>query len=753
MSAPVRRLPLACAVAAVLASTAFGAHAEWPACAEGFRIPARPVPEAVEPGADPKLIRLSADEVELVEEEVSRLTGNVTLERGIRLLRSDEVVHDQPGGVIEATGNVRLWDGGVFVAGEAARAEIGNDVVAVAPAAAFMLGDEQGHGQASRVEVIGDERMTAHDVTYTTCSPDDAEWRITADRVEFDRTEETAAAQGAWLELKGRRVLYVPGISFPVSDRRKSGFLAPTFGTDSATGVEITAPYYFNLAPNRDATLSARTMTERGVQAQGELRFLSREYGAGRIAAEYLPFDARFDDARTAFDLTHRHGWTSGWSTDTHVEWASDPEYLQDLGIGLSQSSRTYLSRRFDATYRGDGWDALVRLQGFQTLDRMLPAHDRPYTRLPQVLIRTDTEERSRTLNAATEAELTYFHRRSLTTGVRARLRPAFSYPIHTTGAFVTPRATLHITGYDLDRAHGEASLDDHLASVVPAFSLDSGVFLERPVTLSGRSLVHTIEPRLHYLLVPYERQDDLPNFDTSQSTFSFARLFQENRFSGADRIGDANRLTLALTSRVLDERGGELARASIGQIRHFRDRRVVLDPTGTAETADASGIVAEIEARPDHRWRLRAGFQYDTEDDRARRSLLNVRYQHDSRSVFNAAWRRVRDIGPVADIEQADLSFVWPIGARWRTIGRWSVALDEDRSRTVEAFGGVAYESCCLAVRAVARRLLRRDAGTGDDRYSDGLYLQVELRGLTGAGRRPDALLTGRIPGYENDF
>ena len=753
------KLPLlAPAVLAVFASTALGADDGVPQCGPGFKVPERPAAESTEPDADPGTIRLSADAADVAEDGASRLTGNVRVEQDERLLTSDELVYDQSDQVIEASGNVRFWGDGVYVAGDRARAEIENEVISIEPAAAFMIEAKQGHGRAGDIRTVGTERMIANDVTYTTCDPGDsgdADWRITANRVEFDRAENTGVARDTWLELKGRRVFYLPWISFPLSSQRKSGFLTPTWGAGRSSGVELTTPYYFNLAPNHDATIAARAMSDRGVQAQGEFRFLSRTWGFGRLAAEVLPYDAEFDDDRTAFDLAHRHEWADRWSTDTRLEWVSDPEYLQDMGTDLSQTSRIHLPRRFEASYRGDDWDALVRFEDFQTLDQTILARDRPYARLPQVLVWTNAPERSRALNFNATAELAYFDQRSLTTGTRVDLRPFLTYPIRGAGAFVTPRAALHFTRYNLNRTEAEASLDDEPERMVPTFSLDGGAFFDRLVTLDSRSLTHTIEPRLYYLLVPYSSQDDLPNFDTSRPSFSFDHLFRENRFSGGDRMGDTSQLTLALTSRVLDERGGELVRASLGQIRYFRDRRIVLEEDAVPETAGVSDIVAEIEARPARKWRLRASLQYDTEDSRTDKNALHVRYQQDRRSVVNAAYRLVRDADPAQTIEQADLSFAWPIGSHWRTIGRWSFALDEDRERTLEAFGGLAYESCCLAFRAVARRFISNvGASDGEDRYSNGLFLQIEFKGLTGSASRPDAApFTRSIPGYENEF
>ena len=754
MKLSTRLLLLALAAPVVFASSAAGADDAWSLCGAGFQVPERPVSEAVESGSGSETIHLSADVAELVEDGVSRLTGNVAVGQGTRQLRSDEIVYNQSEAVIEATGNVRFWDEGVFVTGERAREEIEQDVITIEPATAFMLEDEHGHGDAAEIKILGNERMTANDVTYTTCNPGDADWRITASRVEFDRTKDAGTARNTWLEFKGQRVFYLPWISFPLSGQRKTGFLAPTYGVGGSSGAEITAPYYFNLAPDYDATLAARAMSERGVQAQGEFRFLSRGYGSGRVAAHYLPFDAKFDDDRAAFDLEHRHRWSDRWSTDARFEWVSDAEYLEDLGASLSQSSRTHLPRRFDASYRGDGWGALVRFQDFLTVDRTILAQNRPYARLPQILVQTNLPERNRAPNFGATAELTYFDQRSRTTGARVDLQPSLTYPIRTAGTFMVPKAAVRFTRYALDRTEAEASRDDAPSRLLPSFSLDGGMFFERPVTLHGQSLTHTIEPRLYYLLVPFDHQDDLPIFDTSRSSFGFAQLFRENRFSGRDRIGDANQVTLALTSRLLDERGGELARASIGQIRYLRDREVVLGTNDDPETTRGSDIVAEIEARPTREWRLRAGLQYDTGASRTDKNALNVRYQPDRRSVVNATYRLVRDIAPAKTIEQVDLSFAWPIGAHWRTVGRWNLALHEDRNQTLEAFGGLEYESCCWGFRAVARRFLSNGGRSdGEDSYSNGLFLQLELKGLTGVGNRAEALLTRSIPGYENEF
>lgn len=747
------RLILLAFVMPVIYSGAARSADDWALCGAGVQVPARPALDEAEP--DPEAIYLSADDADASEEGVSKLTGNAQVSQGARQLQADELVYSASDEIMDARGDVRYWDDGVFIAGTGARADFAQNVITMKPVDRYVLEAEHGHGSAAEITIPDDARLTAHELTYTTCDPGRADWRIIADRVEFDRIEHTGTAHDTWLEFMGHRVFYLPWISFPLSDRRKTGFLTPTFGVDDSTGVDITTPYYFNLAPNYDATLGARTMSDRGVQAQGEFRFLSRSFGSGRTAGEYMPSDSKYDDDRAAFNLEHRHRWTDRLSTDTRFEWVSDAEYFQDLGAGLSQTSRTHLPRRLDANYRGDGWSALLRLEDFQTVDRTLPKKDRPYASLPQVRMQTDVPERDRTLHLGAVADVTHFDRRSSTTGLRAHLEPSISYPVHTGGAFAVPKATLHLTGYNLDRTADDPSDfgDDSPSRVLPSFSLDGGAFFERPITVRDRSLTHTIEPRLFYLLVPFERHDDIPNFDSSLSSFSFAQLFRENRFNGVDRIGDANQLTVALTSRMLDEGGDELARASIGQIHYFRDRRVNLGFGDEKETVSSSDVVAELDGRLARTWRLRAELQYDTRDDRTERNTLNLRHQPNRRSVVNLAYRLVRDTGLAGDIEQADLSFAWPLGPSWRSVGRWRYALNEDRNSTLEAFAGLEYESCCWGLRAVGRRFLTRGLGRDDDRYSNGFFLQFELKGLTGGGASTEAFLARSIPGYENEF
>jgi LPS-assembly protein len=322
---------------------------------------------------------------------------------------------------------------------------------------------------------------------------------------------------------------------------------------------------------------------------------------------------------------------------------------------------------------------------------------------------------------------------------VRWDLRPTINFPYRTASGYIVPKAALRYTGYALSGR--QAGLNETPSRLVPTFSLDSGLFFDRPFTFGSQEFTQTLEPRLFYLFTPFNRQNDLPVFDTGEFTFSFAQLFREDRFSGGDRVSDAHQVTLAVTSRFLDRSSGaELGRASIGQIRFLRDRKVTL-PGRSVDTAHSSNLAAEVVANLDQRWRVSAGALWDPDRNRSTRNTVAVRYQPDKRRVLNLSYRFVRDA-----VEQTDVSFAWPVSRYWRAVGRWNFSLDNQR--TVEAFSGFEYESCCWGLRVVGRRYLSSD----NAEYTSGVFVQFVLKGLTSVGDA-DALLGRSIPGYRDEF
>ena len=707
----------------------------WSQCGPGWVLPERPQVER--DLADPDSIFVTADSADMVEGGVSVLTGNVIVDRGGEQIGADEIRYDEPGQSIDAEGNVRYWSPGFHARGDSGSTSLQNDQSTLENAS-FMDLASHGRGTAERVVVSGQDRVDARRATYTTCNPDSADWLLAASRIKLNRTTDVGTATNVWVKFKKMPVLYSPYLSFPLSDNRKTGFLVPSFRVSESTGVEATVPYYFNIAPNYDATLALRPMSDRGVQSQGEFRYL-KEWGEGLFGVEYLPNDSKFDDDRTAFRFQHGGEFITRWRADANFDWVSDSNYFEDLGTELSVSSQSFLERRADLTYTGDAFWARARAQGYQTIDETLASDSRPYERLPQLYATTSLSERNRQLNFGAFAEAVNFQRDASVTGTRLDLRPSFSYPFRTPGTFVVPSASLRYTYYKLDGV--TAGAEEEPDRLLPTLSLDSGLFFERSLHIGEGSFIHTLEPRAFYLLVPFEGQGNLPVFDTGEYTFTFAQLFREDRFSGADRVGDANQLSLALTSRLLSADGEEIVRGSIGQIRYFRDRKVTL-PDVPQGTQDGSDLAAEVAASFAHRWRVLGAILWNPGDEQTNRSTLSLRYQPDQRRVINLAYRFTRDLN-----EETDVSVAWPLARNWRAVGRFNYSLEENT--TLEAFAGIEYESCCWGLRLVGRRYLANTLGE----HSNAIFLELELKGLAGLGTGARGFLETSIPGYRNEF
>jgi LPS-assembly protein len=710
-------------------------------CGPGFVAPA--VPVIASPSALPGAVDIEADDASLEEGGVSVLTGDVQVRRDARHLSADEVRYDSATEVIDATGNVRVWGEGVYLSGGHGVMALADDVT-VMEDAQYLVPADHARGDAGRVVLTGEDVLKAADARFTTCNPDDPVWVLHADKVRLDKAANEGVGRNVWVEFKGVPIFYSPYLSFPLTDARKSGFLAPSVGASSSAGAEATVPYYFNIAPNMDATLGVRAMEKRGAQLQGEYRYLF-PWGTGQLRGELLPDDDKRDESRYGVSFKHSGVLRQRWHTNVNFGWVSDQEYFEDLGTSLEVSSVSFIEQRADVTYSGDSFYVLSRVQNFQTVDRDLDAGSRPYKRLPQLLAATSFPERNLRFNVNGAAELVHFDRRSSVTGMRWDLSPHVTFPYRTAAGYVVPKATLRYTGYALD--DNPPGTDDDPSRLIPTFSLDSGLFFERPFRFRDRSLLQTLEPRLFYLFVPFDDQDDLPVFDTGEYTFSFSQLFREDRFSGADRVGDAHQVTLALTSRFLDSgSGAELGRVSVGSIIFFRDRKVTL-PDTPRETDDTSALVADVSANLDGRWRAGAGIQWDPHETRTDRATVSLRYAPDARRLFNASYRFVRDT-----VEQTDLSFAWPLANDWRAVGRFDYSLDD--KKLLETFAGFEYESCCWGLRLVGRRYLsstQDSAGTADQ-YNSGIYAQLVLKGLSSFGDAAEFL--GRsIPGYRNEF
>jgi LPS-assembly protein len=418
----------------------------------------------------------------------------------------------------------------------------------------------------------------------------------------------------------------------------------------------------------------------------------------------------------------------------------SDEQYLEDFGNSLSVTSTRFLDRNAYISYYRDWWSIYARVNSYQSVDPTLPGASRPYDYLPQVYYYSNFPWLARHVNFQVYGETTYFDRADTVTGGRFNLKPFVSLPFEGQGGFFIPRLSLDQTWYTLD---GNPFGEDQLARTVPSLSIDSGLFFERDVAFGNGAYIHTVEPRLFYLYRPEIEQDDIPIFDTSEYDFSFGQLFRDNRYSSIDRFGDANSLSIALTSRLLDaDTGRERLHVGFGQIYYFQDREVVL-PGQADQTDPFSEIVAEAYLQVTSAWAVSGALQWDPNDDLTQRSAVRLRYRPGDNRVFNFDYRFRRP----ANVEQTDTSFRWPLNRNWALVGRWNYSLPD--SQTLEGAAGLEYESCCWGLRVIGRRFIR----TSEGKYDNAVFLQVELKGLGGLGRGASTYLKKNIPGYTNEF
>ncbi|MCW8906957.1 MAG: LPS assembly protein LptD [Sedimenticola sp.] len=714
----------------------------WNQCSGG-RLPliARPAP------ADDDSTRIEADAADLYRNENrAEFAGNVRIEHANERLEADRVDYDRNSNTLDAEGRVYLEQPGLRISGDRLHYQLdqrsGNT-----QQAEFRLTDAAARGTAASAEMLNAEQSRYSQVTYTTCPPGNSDWLINAGELEIDQETGVGVARDASVSFKGVPFIYLPYATFPIDDRRKSGFLPPSIGTSENTGADISIPYYLNIAPAMDATLTPRIMSKRGLMLGGEFRYLT-EKSKGVVQAELLPNDSERatgqSSSRGALNIKTDGRPGDRWYYDVDLNYVSDDDYLDDLGNSLAATSARHQERRGDIRYQGDGWSLLGRAQHFQTIDRSIAITDRPYYRLPQLLLNLEKPDQAMGLTYHLQSEYVQFDHssESKVKGRRLDLQPGISLPLRQPWGFITPKLSLRHTRYDLENQ--TPGLDSSPSRTLPTLSLDGGLYFDRPANWFGNAITQTLEPRLFYLYTPYEDQNAIPDLDTSELGFSFANLFRENRFSGGDKVGDANQLTTALTTRSLDRASGEeLLRASIGQIFYFRDRDVQLQSTGAAVNDDSSAIVAEASARLSRSWRLQGGLQWNPHElgGRTERSALGLHYDDRKGRILNLTYRYTE-----SSIEQTDLSARWPVSSRVHLVGRWNYSLLHEKS--MERFAGIEYDSCCWITRFVVRDY-RSDANSEGNLA---LFLQLELKGLTSLGDKIDQLLERGILGYRSD-
>ncbi|MBA2962864.1 MULTISPECIES: LPS-assembly protein LptD [Ramlibacter] len=692
--------------------------------------------------------------------------GGAELRRGDTVIKADRLEYYQPDDLAKARGNVRINRQGNVYRGPQLELKVDAfEGFFNQPSYEFLRNGA--YGQADRVDFIDDKRSVVRNATYTTCRPQDLpgwtpDWIMRAASIRLDDEEDTGTATNAVLTFFSMPVLPIPQITFPLSDRRKSGFLPPTFGIDSVSGFEYRQPYYWNIAPNRDATLLPRVLSKRGVELGGEFRYLEPSYN-GQLQANVLPGDKLRDRLRWGYSYRHdgvlQETLSAGRTAlSLNLNRVSDDDYWRDFTRSSASLTQRLLPSDGILAWARGYWYASARALQWQTLQDVTAPITPPYDRMPQLYTRYARPDLDHGLVASLEADTTRFNSvRELTlqpNAQRSFLLGRIERPWQAPGWFITPRFQVHSATYSFDAplANGETAA----ARTVPTFSLDSGLVFERPAAFFGRAVVQTLEPRAFYVYTPFRDQSQLPNYDSAANDFNFATIYTENPFGGYDRIADNNLLTLGVTSRLIEpDTGAELARFGFAQRLRFQDQLVTL-PGVAPVTERVSDLLLGASLNWIPKWSLDSTLQYNPNLGRSERTTIGGRYNPSNYRLVSAAYRLQRDFS-----EQVDVGWQWPINDlwgdrgqdlgpgrgqgpnRWYSVGRLNWSL-KDR-RLVDAVVGLEYDACCWIGRVVLERL-SSTVTTAATR----ILFQIEFVGFSRLGSSVVTPLRQNIPRYQ---
>jgi LPS-assembly protein len=786
----------------------------------GDMCPAPPkyqAPIASDIAADDHRIHIDSDDALLQPDGIAILTGRVRVRRDARSMTSDSVTYDPKTGGIAVKGNVDFLDPKLRVDSLTGHYEI--DGAANFDQANFQLMDRNGRGFAKDIDVMPDGKVRLEHVRYTSCPVGIEDWMLQASSISIDTKVQEGIAHNVTMRFKDVPIFYTPYISFPLGDERKSGLLFPSFGHSGNNGFELEVPYYLNLAPNYDLTLTPGFLSARGVQLAEQFRYLTAA-SHGQIDATFLPNDSQLHSNRDYFRFTDITDFKRGLRFDTDIASVSDSSYFEDFAVGSDQTSVTFLERRADLLYYDDAWRVRAELQNFQTIDTSVqttctalelsqaplsagPCDERPYSRVPRIQANALWPVPGTSVELALDSEIVNFLREIGPTGVRINAAPEIRWSSRGPGYFFDPAIGYDFTQYDLKNAAAIGiGAPSTPTRALPYARVDAGLVFAREAGSQGQR-TQTLEPRVVYSYVPYRNQDNLPIFDTGLPDLNLTELFRTNRYVGEDRIGDANQVALALTTRLFDTvSGSQYLSATVGQIRYFSIPRVGLPETAAlqslgatlvtipgvnplalpgqalvnsrgqilmfnpgqyvsglpsqtfgaagsvltqgVESFPASDLVADVAVTAYKHFSFNFDYLWNPYTSQTDKSEVSIQYRPDPTRVVNLGYRFQQNVLTQGVIlKQWDGSFAWPVAAHWNTVGRWVYSL-QDR-KTIEQVAGFEYKACCYRIQVVQRRYITNRNGGLDT----SIALQLELTGLSSVGKRADSFLEQSIRGY----
>ncbi len=761
------------------------------------------------------------------EKGVAQLSGNVVIRQGYRQLESDSTVFDRESQITTMQGNVVIREPGMLMTGSAGEIYMDSGRARLEDTQ-YVIHEAHARGSAETIERGEDEVIDLDNAEYTTCPPGSTIWAIGGSQVSLDPTTGFGSAKHAIVKAGGYPVFYFPYLYFPIDDRRHTGFLYPSFSSSSKRGLDLTTPYYLNLAPNYDATITPRYMSKRGTLLELEGRYLT-ETMEGEVGGGYLGKDTQkkeninYEEDRWLVNWRHKQNFTDRWKAEVDYANASDKEYLSDFGTSLNASAKDVLNQNVSTTYLGGDdwhqWQAMAAVEKHKNMSNKDDPYDKEhqfafngklftdsginldylidhtkFTRDKKWQFKgfeTDNEkseyDKQNEINRAIYGKGTGINN---AIGNRRYLESAVSYPMINTWGYVKPKLKVRHVSYSLDGlnrgdfTNTDLKYDTSPGTTAPTASIDSGLFMDRSISLFGNAFTHTFEPRAMYVLTPYrEDQEQNPVFDTSESNFSYSSLWREDRFTGYDRIGDTNHLALGATTRLIEDDGFERGHFGFGQIYYFADRKAVIDPALAIDgKRDPNYIADEAKQRQLDQnkngsspfatelvWNftrelsLKQDWIHDFEEsrnseygitmswlpDNLRAINVGYRYRNEvDRTVKNSDGNVITENGVIktasGDLEQTDISVIWPLAYNWGTIARWQY--DLTNKRHIERLFGLEYNNCCYQIRVGWRSWIDPADDIDNAEQDRGVFLQLVLRGL---GNITD----GKVEGWLQDI
>lgn len=710
---------------------------------------------------------ISGDQITGQPDLQTVIQGNAMLRKGDLVIKADRLDYNQATDLARAQGHVQINRAGNVYAGPLLELKVDAfEGFFTLPTYRFLR--NQAHGQAQRVDFLDDQRAVIHDASFTTCqrSPNPdwlPDWILRATQLRIDNADNTGTAEGALLSFKGVPLLPVPYLSFPLNDERKSGLLPPTLGFDTVNGTEFAQPYYWNIAPNRDATFTPTLMSKRGLNLGSEFRYLEPDYN-GTARLDWMPGDSLRDRSRWGVNLAHQGRLLSDAATGPvtlrlSLNRVSDDDYWRDFNRTNGSLTQRLLANDAALSWNNGPFSSSLRALSWQTLQDVSAPIVPPYDRLPQLSTRY-AGQLGAGLQLLAQADYTRFVSDSDLTGQpngqRALLHLDLSRRWQTPGGYLLPKLQLHATRYQFDTPLSNGVTQAN--RVLPTLSVDSGLVFERDTSLFGRALRQTLEPRVFYVNTPYQDQSLLPNYDSGAHDFSLATIYSENAFVGHDRISDSHRLTLGVTSRYLHpQTGAEVIRLGVAQRVQLRDQNVSLPGVAPVQ-GRISDVLLAGSVHWDPRWRVDAAVQYNPHTARSERSTLSANYSPSSYRTVSVGYRYQRQAS-----EQLDIGWQWPLGdlagaaagsasapasglgaGRWYSVGRLNYSMMEHK--WVDSILGLEYDAGCWLGRLVFERLQ-----TSTSSATQRVMFQLEFVGFSRLGVNALKSLKDHIPNYQN--